>query len=86
MRLRKLTDVTGDPDGVPRDAFAQTAATKLLAGGTPYEEVVETRGKCTLRGATSTPVVSENYVVRHANFLGIKGNIGALAYPVPVID
>ncbi len=43
-------------------------------------------GKRTLRVATSTPVVSENYVVCHANFLGNKGNIGALAYTVPVVD
>jgi hypothetical protein len=31
--LRKLTDVIGDLDGVPRDAFKETAAKKLLAGG-----------------------------------------------------
>ncbi len=75
-----------DPDGVPRDAFKETAAKKLLAGGMPYEEVIETRGKLTLCVAASIPAVSENHVMCHANFLDNKGNIGALAYPVPVID
>ncbi|HVS88067.1 MAG TPA: DUF3365 domain-containing protein [Candidatus Acidoferrum sp.] len=86
VRLLGLTDVIGDPDDVPRDAFEQTAAKKLLAGDNSYEEVVETGGKRTLRVATSIPVVSENCVMCHANFLGNKGNVGGLAYTVPVIE
>jgi len=86
VRLLGLTDVIGDPDDVPRDAFEQTAAKKLLAGDTSYKEVVETGGKRYLRVATSVPVVSENCVMCHANFLGNKGNIGALAYTVPVVE
>ena len=86
VRLLGLTDVIGDPDDVPRDAFEQTAAKKLLAGDNSYEEVVETGGKRYLRVATGVPVVSENCVMCHANFKGNKGNIGALAYTVPVIE
>jgi hypothetical protein len=86
VRILGLTDVIGDPDDVPRDAFEQTAAKKLLAGDASYEEVVETEGKRYLRVATGIPVVSENCVMCHANFKGNKGNIGALAYTVPVIE
>jgi hypothetical protein len=45
--------VIGDPDDVPRDAFEQAAAKKLLAGETPQEEVVEKEGKryCALQQA-----------------------------------
>ncbi|MGQ0445434.1 MAG: c-type heme family protein [Beijerinckiaceae bacterium] len=86
VRLLGLTDVIGDPDDVPRDAFEQTAAKKLLAGGNSYEEVVETGGKRTLRVATGIPVVSDSCLMCHANFKGNKGNIGALSYTVPVIE
>jgi len=86
VRLLGLTDVIGDQDDVPRDAFEQTAAKKLLAGDTSYEEVVETGGKRYLRVATGVPVVSENCVMCHANFKGNKGNIGALSYTVPVVE
>ena len=86
VRILGLTDVIGDPDDVPRDAFEQAAAKKLLAGETPQEEVVEKDGKRYLRVATGVPVVSENCVMCHANFKGNKGNIGALAYTVPVIE
>jgi Protein of unknown function (DUF3365) len=87
VRILGLTDVIGNPaDDVPRDAFEQTAAKKLLAGDASYEEVVETGGKRYLRVATGIPVVSENCVMCHANFKGNKGNIGALAYTVLVIE
>ena len=86
VRILGLTEVIGDPDDVPRDAFEQAAAKKLLAGETPQEEVVEKDGKRYLRVATGIPVVSENCVMCHANFKGNKGNIGALAYTVPVIE
>jgi len=86
VRILGLTDVIGDPDDVPRDAFEQAAAKKLLAGETPQEEVVEKDGKRYLRVATGIPVVSENCVMCHANFKGNKGNIGALSYTVPVIE
>jgi hypothetical protein len=85
VRLLGLTDVIGDQDDVPRDAFEQTAAKKLLAGETWYEEVSERIGKRYLRVATGIPVVSENCLMCHANFKGNKGNIGALSYTVPVI-
>ena len=85
VRILGLTDVIGNPDDVPRDAFEQTAAKKLLAGETPQEEVVEKDGKRYLRVATGIPVVSENCVMCHANFKGNKGNVGALSYTVPVI-
>ncbi|MGH6936912.1 MAG: c-type heme family protein [Methylocella sp.] len=86
VRILGLTDVIGDPDDVPRDAFEQTAAKKLLAGEASYEAVVETGGKRYLRVATGIPVVSENCLMCHANFKGNKGNIGALAYTVPVLE
>jgi len=86
VRLLGLTDVIGDQDDVPRDAFEQTAAKKLLAGDALYEELVETGGKRYLRVATGVPVVSENCVMCHANFKGNKGNIGSLSYTVPVIE
>ena len=86
VRILGLTDVIGDPDDVPRDAFEQAAAKKLLAGETPQEEVVEKDGKRYLRVATGIPVVSENCVMCHANFKGNKGNVGALSYTVPLIE
>ena len=86
VRILGLTDVIGDQDDVPRDTFEQTAAKKLLAGDTSHEEVVETGGKRYLRVATGIPVVSDNCLMCHANFKGNKGNIGALAYTVPVIE
>lgn len=46
----------------------------------------ETPEKRTLRVAASIPIASENCVMCRANFLGEKGNIGALAYTVPVVD
>jgi hypothetical protein len=85
VRILGLTDAIGDPDDVPRDAFEQAAAKKLLAGETPQEEVVEKDGKRYLRVATGIPVVSENCLMCHANFKGNKGNVGALSYTVPVI-
>jgi hypothetical protein len=81
-----LTDVIGDPDDAPKDAFEQAAAKKLLAGQTPDEEVVKEGGKRYLRVVTGIPVVSENCVMCHANFKGNKGNIGALSYTVPMIE
>jgi uncharacterized protein DUF3365 len=86
VRLLGLTDVIGDQDDVPRDAFEQTAAKKLLAGDASYEELVETGGKRYLRVATGVPVVSENCVMCHANFKGNKRNVGSLSYTVPVIE
>jgi hypothetical protein len=86
VRILGLTDVIGDQDDVPRDAFEQTAAKKLLAGDASYEELVETGGKRYLRVATGIPVVSDNCLMCHANFKGNKGNIGALSYTVPVIE
>jgi hypothetical protein len=83
VRLLGLTDVIGDQDDVPRDAFEQTAAKKL--GETSYEEVLVKDGKRYLRVATSIPVVSENCVMCHANFKGDKGDVGALSYTVPMI-
>jgi Protein of unknown function (DUF3365) len=85
VRLLGLTDVIGDQDDVPHDAFEQTAAKKLVAGDKWYEEVSEKDGKRYLRVATGIPVVSENCLMCHANFKGNKGNIGALSYTVPVI-
>jgi hypothetical protein len=85
VRLLGLTDVIGDQDDVPRDAFEQTAAKKLVAGDKWYEEVTDKDGKRYLRVATAIPVVSENCVMCHANFKGNKGNIGALSYMVPMI-
>jgi Protein of unknown function (DUF3365) len=85
VRILGLTDVIGDQDDVPRDAFEQTAAKKLRAGEASYEEVSVKDGKRYLRVATGIPVVSENCVMCHANFKGDKGNVGALAYTVPVI-
>lgn len=85
VRLLGLTDVIGDQDDVPRGTFEQTAAKKLVAGDTWYEEVTEKDGKRYLRVATAIPVVSENCVMCHANFKGNKGNIGALSYMVPMI-
>ncbi|MGH6813444.1 MAG: c-type heme family protein [Methylocella sp.] len=86
VRILGLTDVIGDPDDIPRDAFEQTAAKKLLAGDASYEEVVEKSGNRYLRVATGIPVVSENCLMCHANFKGNKGNIGALSYTVPVVE
>jgi hypothetical protein len=86
VRILGLTDVIGDPDDVPRDAFEQAAAKKLLAGETPQEEVVEKDGKRYLRVATGIPVVSDNCLMCHANFKGNKGNIGVLSYTVPLIE
>jgi hypothetical protein len=85
VRLLGLTDVIGDQDDVPRGTFEETAAKKLVAGDTWYEEVTEKDGKRYLRVATAIPVVSENCVMCHANFKGNKGNIGALSYMVPMI-
>jgi hypothetical protein len=86
IRILGLTDVIGDPDDAPRDAFEKAAAKKLLAGDTSYEEVVEKDGKRYLRVATGIPLVHENCLMCHANFKGNKGNIGALAYTVPVLE
>jgi Protein of unknown function (DUF3365) len=86
VRILGLTDVIGDPDDIPRDTFERTAAKKLLAGDTSYEALVETDGKRYLRVATGIPVVSENCLMCHANFAGNKGNVGALAYTVPVLE
>jgi hypothetical protein len=86
VRILGLTDVIGDPDDAPKDAFEQAAAKKLLAGQTPDEEVVKEGGKRYLRVVTGIPVVSENCVMCHANFKGNKGNIGALSYTVPMIE
>ncbi|MGC2225052.1 MAG: DUF3365 domain-containing protein [Methylocella sp.] len=86
VRLLGLTDVIGDPDDVPADAFEKAAAKKLIAGQTPDDEVVEKGGRRYLRVATGIPVVSEKCVMCHANFKGNKGNIGALSYTVPFIE
>ncbi|MGH6868757.1 MAG: c-type heme family protein, partial [Methylocella sp.] len=86
VRILGLTDVIGDPDDAPRDAFEQAAAKKLLAGQTPDEEVVKKDGKRYLRVVTGIPVVSENCVMCHENFNGNKGNVGALSYTVPMIE
>jgi Protein of unknown function (DUF3365) len=86
VRLLGLTDVIGDPDDVPRDAFEQTAAKKLLAGDASYEEIMEKDGKRYLRVATGVPVVSPNCVMCHTNFEGNKGNIGALSYTMPMLE
>lgn len=43
VRILGLTDVIGDPDDVPRDAFEQTAAKKLLGGDASYAEAFEQR-------------------------------------------
>ena len=86
VRLLGLTDVIGDPDDAPKDAFEQAAAKKLVAGQTPDEEVVEKGGKRYLRVATGIPVVAEKCIMCHENFKGNKGNIGALSYTVPVIE
>jgi Protein of unknown function (DUF3365) len=86
VRILGLTDVLGDPDDAPSDAFEQTAATKLLAGGASYDEVLEKDGKRYLRVATGIPVVSEKCIMCHANFKGNKGTIGALSYTVPVVE
>jgi hypothetical protein len=85
VRILGLTDVIGDQDDVPRDAFERTAAAKLVAGDKWYEEVSEKDGKRYLRVATGIPVVSENCLMCHANFKGNKGNVGALSYTLPVI-
>jgi len=86
VRILGLTDVLGDPDDAPSDAFEQAAAKKLLAGEAAHEEVVEKGGKRYLRVATGIPLVSEKCVMCHASFKGNKGNIGALSYTVPVIE
>jgi Protein of unknown function (DUF3365) len=86
VRLLGLTDVIGDPDDAPKDAFEQAAAKKLVAGQTPDEEVVKKDGKRYLRVATGIPVVAEKCIMCHENFKGNKGNIGALSYTVPVIE
>lgn len=86
VRLLGLTDVLGDPDDAPSDAFEKAAAKKLLAGEAAQEEVVEKGGKRYLRAATGVPVVSEKCIMCHENFKGNKGNIGALSYTVPVIE
>jgi Protein of unknown function (DUF3365) len=85
VRILGLTDVIGDQDDIPRDAFERTAAAKLIAGNKWYEEVSEKDGKRYLRVATGIPLVSENCLMCHANFKGNKGNVGALAYTVPMI-
>jgi hypothetical protein len=86
VRVLGLTEVIGDPDDVPRDAFEKEAAEKLIAGEAAPEQVVERDGKRYLRVATGIPVVSEKCIMCHANFKGNKGNIGALSYAVPVIE
>jgi Protein of unknown function (DUF3365) len=86
VRILGLTDVIGDPDDAPKDAFEKAAAKKLIAGQTPDDEVVEQGGKRYLRVATGIPVVSEHCLMCHANFKGNKGNVGALSYMVPVIE
>jgi hypothetical protein len=86
VRILGLTDVIGDPDDIPRDEFEKTAAKKLRGGDAYYEELVVRDGKRYLRAATGIPVVSENCVMCHANFKGDKGNIGALAYDMPVLE
>jgi hypothetical protein len=86
VRLLGLTDVIGDPDDAPSDAFEKAAAKKLIAGEAPDEEVVEKGGKRYLRVATGIPVVAEKCIMCHENFKGNKGNIGALSYTVPVIE
>ena len=85
VRILGLTDVIGDQDDIPRDAFERTAAAKLIAGDKWYEEVSEKDGTRYLRVATGIPLVSENCLMCHANFKGNKGNVGALAYTVPMI-
>jgi hypothetical protein len=86
VRLLGLTDVIGDPDDAPRDAFEKAAAKKLIAGEAPDEEIVEKGGKRYLRVATGIPVVAEKCIMCHENFKGNKGNVGALSYIVPVIE
>ncbi len=86
VRALGLTDVMRNQDDLPRDAFEETAAKKLVAGDAWYEEVSEKNGKRYLRVATGIPVVSENCVMCHANFKGNKGNVGALSYTVPMIQ
>jgi hypothetical protein len=56
VRLLGLTDVIGDQDDVPRDAFEQTAAKKLVAGAPWYEEVLEKDRKRYLRVATGSQI------------------------------
>jgi len=84
VRILGLTDVIGDPDDAPRDAFEKSTAKKLIAGEAPDEEVVEKGGKRYLRVATGIPVVTEKCIMCHENFKGNKGNVGALSYIVPV--
>ncbi len=85
VRLLGLTDVITNPDNKPKDAFEETAKKKLLAGNTPYEQVVKKFGKRYLRIATPVPVVMEKCIMCHANFKGNKGNIGALSYTIPLL-
>jgi len=86
VRLVGLTDVITNPENKPQDPFERTAKKKLLAGSSSYEQVVEIDGKRYLRMATAVPVVMEKCVMCHANFKGNKGNIGALAYTVPLVE
>lgn len=86
VRLVGLTDVITNPENKPKDALEKTAKKKLLAGEASYEEVVSKDGKRYLRIATPVPVVMEKCVMYHANFKGNKGNIGTLAYTVPLVQ
>ncbi|MGH8511381.1 MAG: c-type heme family protein [Gammaproteobacteria bacterium] len=86
VRLLGLTDVLINQENKPGDAFEQAAATKLLAGDSAREEVVEKSGNRYLRVATGVPVVMEKCIMCHANFKGNKGNIGALSYTVPMVE
>ncbi len=86
VRLVGFTDVITNPENKPMDKFEQTAKEKLLAGEGSYEEVITKDGKRYLRFATPIPVVMEKCVMCHANFKGNKGNIGSLAYTMPIIE
>jgi len=86
VRLVGLTDVINNPENKPADDFEKTAKKKLLAGDGSYEEVISKDGKRYLRIATPVPVVMEKCVMCHANFKGNKGNIGTLAYTLPLVE
>jgi len=87
VRIIGFTDVLFQPDeNSPKDAFEETAKTKLLGGAATHEEVITDNGKQYLRVATQLPVVMEKCAMCHANFKDNKDVIGALSYTVPLID
>lgn len=82
----RLVDATGKPinrENRPRDEFETKAIEKIRGGQAYYEEIVQEKGRRTLRAATVVPVVMQKCTICHPGYK--QGDVlGAISYKLPL--